>query len=165
MNGAGPVLEAFVASRDLDDLIGWFPDSAALLRWGGAGYAFPVRKTEFLNRLNVPEQPAYVLRQNAINLAFGQYYLRQRRLHFARLIVRPGERGRGLGERLIDGLGRAAVRRVGARPQSLFVLADNVPAIALYKRLGFVRSAVSQPFGHGLDVVFMVRPQAALDAV
>lgn len=53
--------------------------------------------------------------------------------------VVPGWQRRGVGKALIEGLMRAA-KRAEARRLYLEVAADNVPALALYGRLGFTES-------------------------
>lgn len=55
--------------------------------------------------------------------------------------VDPDAAGRGLGRRLLAaGLNR--MRREGRRTASLYVEGDNEPALALYRRFGFVTAAV-----------------------
>ena len=59
--------------------------------------------------------------------------------------VRGGHRRLGLGTRLLDFVERWAADQ-GLRAIDLEVLAENLPAIALYRRLGY------QPAGEGVDV-------------
>ncbi|MHC5797570.1 mycothiol synthase [Lacisediminihabitans sp. FW035] len=55
--------------------------------------------------------------------------------------VDPERQGEGLGRRLMDaGLARLAAR--GIRTAALYVESDNVPAVALYRSLGFTEHSV-----------------------
>jgi len=55
--------------------------------------------------------------------------------------VDPDRQGEGLGRRLMDaGLARLASR--GIRTAALYVESDNVPAVALYRSLGFMEHSV-----------------------
>src|SRR5947209_3749112 len=53
--------------------------------------------------------------------------------------VVPARRGAGIGEQLMRGLCDRA-RGAGAREMVLEVIVENAPAIALYQKLGFVRT-------------------------
>jgi ribosomal protein S18 acetylase RimI-like enzyme len=67
-------------------------------------------------------------------LAFGQYYERAGRCHFGRLVV------------------------------SLFVIADNAPAIRLYERLGFAPAVYPEDDPDVRTYLYMVAAARALDA-
>ena len=70
-------------------------------------------------------------------LAYGAAGLGDGRACLFDIVVVPHARGRGLGRRLVEGLlGWAAAR--GHGEALLQVLADNHPARALYRSLGFV---------------------------
>jgi ribosomal protein S18 acetylase RimI-like enzyme len=60
--------------------------------------------------------------------------------HLAQVVVDPGARGRGLGERLVADASAAAVA-AGCHTMTLLVAAGNRRARALYDRLGFVERA------------------------
>ena len=53
------------------------------------------------------------------------------------VLIRPGLRGRGLGNRLVVGLVEYAFERLSARRISLIVFPDNRPAIECYCAQGF----------------------------
>jgi mycothiol synthase len=64
--------------------------------------------------------------------AIGEFYV---------VGVDPARQGEGLGRRLMDaGFARLAAR--GIRTAALYVEADNAPAVALYRSLGFTDHAV-----------------------
>jgi mycothiol synthase len=62
--------------------------------------------------------------------------------------VDPGRQRQGLGRQLMDaGFARLAER--GIRTASLYVEADNAPAVSLYRSLGFVE--------HSIDIQYLLR--------
>jgi mycothiol synthase len=64
--------------------------------------------------------------------------------------VDPQRQGEGLGRRLMDaGFARLAAR--GIRTAALYVESDNVPAVALYRSLGFTE--------HSVDIQYTRAPQ------
>jgi len=60
-----------------------------------------------------------------------------------RMYVKPGQRGRGIGKRVLDEL-EAVARKCGLRLLRLETGIHNAEALALYRRAGFVECA---PFG------------------
>ena len=59
----------------------------------------------------------------------------------------PAHRRRGLGRRVVEAL-MGWARRQGASDAALQVLAENEPALALYRSLGFARHSLSLPLSH-----------------
>ncbi len=55
--------------------------------------------------------------------------------------VHPGSAGKGIGRRLMNA-GLARLESIGATTTTLYVEADNVPAVALYRSLGFTDHTV-----------------------
>lgn len=72
-------------------------------------------------------------------LGFGQYYLRAGRCHLGRLAISPERRGQGLGRALVVAIAEVGVDDLGVGECSLFVADDNLSALRLYEKLGFVR--------------------------
>lgn len=131
-----------------------FNDAAALTQWGGEGFRFPPRRTEFLQRLQLPDTQSYVLLDGQRNtLAFGQICDRFNRLHLARLLVLPPYRGQHLSEHLINALLAAGLQLWPTREASLYVFRNNQPALRSYLRLGF--SEATQPGAYRSDLYFM----------
>ena len=75
------------------------------------------------------------------------------------IAVSPRDQGRGVGAILLTWLIEQAVAQ-GCRQMLLEVRSDNVPAIAMYERFGFVRISVRRDYyEHGIDAVIMrLRP-------
>jgi GNAT superfamily N-acetyltransferase len=74
------------------------------------------------------------------------------------MFVDRERRGTGVGGALIEAVATWAQAR-GATSLYLWVTSTNTPAIALYERRGFVRTAESQPLPHSPSLleVLMVR--------
>jgi ribosomal protein S18 acetylase RimI-like enzyme len=70
---------------------------------------------------------------------FGQILPRQNgTAHLARIIVSPVLRGHGIGRILCQGLIRIGSRSGGATRFTLRVYKENLPAVNLYRSLGFI---------------------------
>src|SRR5690606_27253774 len=100
--------------------------------------------------------PSYVLvGASGELLAYGQYYLRVGRCHLGRLVVAPAHRGRGVGARLVHELVALGSAQLGVSECSLFVVAQNTRAVALYRRLGFTPSPYPEPDAETSPYLYM----------
>ena len=123
------------------ELMSWFPDQRSCAFWASPEFPYPFTETTFMEHVR-PNLPSFsLIGDDQELLGFGQYYLRVGRCHLARLVIAPHHRGQGLGAFLVRGLCRRGGRNLGVQECSLFVLPDNVPALTLYRRLGFVEAA------------------------
>jgi len=86
----------------------------------------------------------YVLVRDGAPVAYGELWVddEEGEIELARLIVRPSDRGRGVGRRLVEELIRKAAP-FGFAQAYLRVLPGNGAAIACYLHAGFTR--VSEP--------------------
>jgi putative acetyltransferase len=88
---------------------------------------------------------------------------RSSRAHCAHLglAVHDAYHGRGVGAALLEGLTDCADASLGLRRIDLTVFSDNAPAIALYRKFGFVEEGRSRGFamrdGMLADVLHMAR--------
>ena len=126
-------------ARDIDELMGWFPDAASVNIWGGPRFRYPFTPESFHEDSRIDDILSYCLFDpDGRMAAFGQVYERHDRGHLARLITHPAMRRRGIGKRLIEMLMRAAHDACGHSQYSLFVFRDNTPAYQCYLNMGFV---------------------------
>ena len=154
-------LERFHESR-LPELMTWFPDETTLQTWGGPEFRFPFTETTFREDAKLKSLPTWSLAQeDAALAAFGQCYLRAGRCHFGRLAVSPTLRGRGHGTTLIRELARWGAAEFGVDTFSLFVIASNPRAIALYRRLGFCERPYPEPSPATDGFIYMVATKLA----
>ena len=128
---------AAAAPPHLLEIMSWFPSRESCQIWGGPEFRFPFTAQSFHADCHLELPSRVLLDGGGMLCGFGQYYLRARRCHLARLAIAPALRGRGLGARLIELLSDEGRAALGVEHCSLFVAITNVTAIALYQRLGF----------------------------
>lgn len=152
-----------VAREHIERMLEWFPDRRSCEIWGGSKFRFPFTQTTFFEDARIGDLPSYVLMEDKHFLGFGQYYRRAGRYHVGRLVISPDHRSRGLGAWLIGGLVARARQDFIAHECSLFVLADNAPAVRLYERLGFVRAVYPENDPDVAPFNYMVAPLERLE--
>lgn len=125
------------ALDDLREAAGWIRSAEECRRWAGARLAFPIDLAALAEALELPSAGTWCLVRRNELLGLGQIVPKPAgRLHLARLIVSPRERGRGLGTRLAREL-LGIARRARPASISLNVDAGNGAALAVYRGLGF----------------------------
>ncbi len=131
-----------------------FSDAAQLQQWGGEGFMFPPRRTQFLSRLLLPDTQSFELvnRQGQL-IGFGQLCDRFNCHHLARLLIVPSQRGHGYAAALIKQLIAAGLREDKHKAISLYVFANNQRALSCYRKLGF--QPARQPDQPRADLLFM----------
>ncbi|MCP3958841.1 MAG: GNAT family N-acetyltransferase [bacterium] len=144
--------------EQLPELMTWFPDAVSCAVWGGPEHRFPFTEATFREDIHWGELPSYsLIDDGGALLGFGQYYARVGLCHLARLAITPNRRGAGLGARLVQGLCRVGCDDLSVDVCSLFVMADNTPAVRLYEKLGFVTMPYPGDFSLP-GTVYMVAP-------
>jgi ribosomal protein S18 acetylase RimI-like enzyme len=148
----------------LAEIMTWFPDRRSCLIWGGSQFRFPFTKATFSEDVRLDVLASYALVGSTDELlGFGQYYLRADRCHLGRLAIAPGHRGQGIGSWLVGGLVQLGSKVLCVDECSLFVLADNLPAIRLYEKLGFVYASYPEKDFDVAGIEYMVAPVDALE--
>lgn len=123
---------------DFNVLMTWFPGAVDVGRWGGPEFEHPFTAASFRRDCRWPGIPSYSLRDDdGTLLAFGQFYDRNGYINLARIGVRPGLRGQGIGRDLMSRLMTAGRARLQLPAWSLFVYRDNEAALRCYRALGF----------------------------
>ena len=134
-----------LTAAHLAEMMGWIPDAASARNWAGPKFRHPFTAATFREDIRC-DQPSFSrVGDPGGLLGFGQYYSRAGRCHLARLIISPRHRGRRLGEVLVRDLCRRGCAELKAGECSLFVYAANVPAVHLYRRLGFSAGPYPNP--------------------
>lgn len=147
----------------IERMMEWFPDRRSIEIWGGPRFRFPFTRTTFFEDIRAVDLASYALLDEQDFVGFGQYYRRVGRYHVGRLVISPDHRSRGLGAWLIGGLIARARRDFVATQCSLFVMADNAPAVRLYEKLGFVRTEYPEPDPDATLYEYMVAPLERLE--
>lgn len=123
---------------DIDVVMRWFPTQDDVTIWGGPSFRYPFTRDTFFEDILWGRIASFCLWDPGGDLvAFGQLYDRDGRIHLARLVVAPDERGKGTGKRLIELLVHAGRDLFSRDEISLFVFRDNRPAFECYRSLGF----------------------------
>jgi [ribosomal protein S18]-alanine N-acetyltransferase len=127
-------------------------DLASLLALEREGYTHPWTPKHFRDALAAAGALCVVLRtrpsadhEDASIVAYCVAQIVVDELHVHNLLVRPGERSRGVGRRLLRILLGVAARR-GARVALLEVRQSNWPALQLYRSLGFEAVALRRDY-------------------
>ncbi len=127
-----------VTDADMDELMTWFPDAAAVDIWSGPKFRYPFTRETFREDCRWDDFPSFRLQDPAgAFAAFGQVNERHDRVHFARLVVNPSGRGQGIGRRLIRHLIEEGRSRFDHAECGLFVYRRNVQALRCYEGAGF----------------------------
>lgn len=142
-------------------LLTWFDNLHDMTYWGGPGMVFPISCENFISLIRLHDLASFSLIDEDGSLhAFGQFYQRVGKNHFGRLVVSPDSRGLGVGKVLVNGLIDKAKTQQGMADSSLFVMADNTPAIALYQALGFCQTDYPESLtGILSECLYMVREE------
>lgn len=150
---------AEAVEKDVDRLMAWFPDKEAVDIWGGPVFRFPFNRHSFFEDVHWGRMASFSLRDPAGTLAaFGQLYERYGRINFARLVVNPAMRSRGVGKRLITMMMQASSSMFDCAEYSLFVFRDNAPAYACYKAMGFEVTDYPDDMPHAEVCYYLTRP-------
>ena len=126
------------ADANIDRLMDWFDSAEDVRIWGGPKFRYPFTRGSFRADCHWPSMASYVLRDpGGAMCAFGQFYDRNGRINFARLVAHPGRRGEGVGRRLLTMLMEVGRQALPLAEYSLFVYRNNAPALGCYLSLGF----------------------------
>ncbi|MEM9777242.1 MAG: GNAT family N-acetyltransferase, partial [Chloroflexota bacterium] len=131
------------ADADYPSIISWVPDLATAQLWGGPMMAFPLTVEELKSIIKPDEVHTFVMvHETDIVLGTAQFYFAEpSRFHLARIMVKPDERGKGYGRKLVNLL----MGQTWDVPNKYFTLNVNFgndKARALYESLGF---AIAEP--------------------
>lgn len=126
-----------VTDEHLVELMQWFDSEDKLKQWSGPDFRYPFDLQSFKQDLSLATHPSFVLIDENVVYAFGQFYLRNNRCHLCRLAVNPDFRGQGVVKKLIIELMVIGKKQLNVGECSLFVLQDNTSAITAYQRYGF----------------------------
>jgi ribosomal protein S18 acetylase RimI-like enzyme len=132
------ILRAAV-DADLKTLMAWINDKKACKLWAGPVVRFPLTLQRLKQDIAYSTDNTFAM-QNAAGefLGLGQLLAKENnRIHLARIIVAPLQRGRGLGDLLGRLLIDEGLKRYGNVYFTLNVYSDNANAVRLYQKLGF----------------------------
>jgi RimJ/RimL family protein N-acetyltransferase len=135
---------------DYAHLIGWVTSPDFLMQWAGPIFTFPLDAAQ-LDRyklLATGDPPTrYIFTALAGDAAVGHIELsqvdrRQSAATLARVLIAPGQRGRGLGQQMVTQALAVGFDTLGLHRIDLNVFDFNHTAIACYTRAGLVREGL-----------------------
>lgn len=137
----------------------WFTSAADVRRWGGPEFEHPYTAATFRRDCRWPDIASFSLRDgDGVLLAFGQFYERDGHINLARIGVRPGSRGQGIGRELMSTLMGAGQAWLQLPSFSLYVYRENEAALRCYRSLGFEIQPCPRAWKLADECYFMSRP-------
>jgi ribosomal protein S18 acetylase RimI-like enzyme len=118
------------------EIVRWAPCIGEVRRWAGSAVCWPVDVSVFRHWHADPDVKPYVLCEGDVPIGYGEVWIDE--VELGRIIVKPVDRGRGVGRRLVrllleqaslSGLPGAFVR----------VVPENRAAIACYRAAGALK--------------------------
>jgi ribosomal protein S18 acetylase RimI-like enzyme len=139
---------------DLKTVMTWIPDAESCLIWAGPRVKFPLELEQLYQDIEFEKILTYSLYDEKELLALGQIRMfENNRGHLSRIVVNPSSRGKGIG-RIFGGELINEAKKLNCRTISLNVVKDNLIAISLYKKLGFMIPS-KQPDNVRENIVYM----------
>jgi ribosomal protein S18 acetylase RimI-like enzyme len=137
VTGPSDTLEPFRTAH-ARELAGWAATAAEARRWGGQDVVWPVAASVFSAWHADLDVRPFVLSRSGVLLGYGEVWIdaEEHEVELARIIVRPGQRGRGIGRLLVTLLLEQAAE-TGYRAAFVRVAPDNAAALACYRHAGF----------------------------
>ena len=144
--------------EDLSVLISWIKDKDACKLWAGPLVRFPLSLEGLKADIDFFEENTFsMINDDGKFLGLGQCIkMENGRVHLARLIISPDQRGQGYGNLLCRLLIDKGGDRFGNVNFSLNVYSNNTEAIRLYEKLGFKRSPDSPDSNVGQASIHMI---------
>jgi len=124
--------------QDFSQASSWIQSQDECDIWTGGRVAYPIHQDQMLVAIDWDGAHNYSLVEGTKLLGVGQLLEREdKRLHLARILIEPTERGRGFGRILVKKLvGQGLAQH--PRCLSLNVHPENKKAISLYESIGFL---------------------------
>ena len=128
------------APADLQAVLAWIDSPEALRLWGGHRLTWPPEVEKTWYEIGADGHNTFALVDVDGSLAgYGQTLPHEpARVHLGRIILAPEARGQGVGRVLVGALIGAARENFHAAAITLNVYRENLPAVRLYRSLGFV---------------------------
>ncbi|MHA7284616.1 GNAT family N-acetyltransferase [Arthrobacter sp. TMS2-4] len=152
-------------SEDLQTIFGWMGSAGDMVLWSGPTFTWPLTLDQLLTYAENPKRTYWSAVDGDSHALMGHASLLidddagLMRIGF--IIVNPALRGLGTGRSLVDGVVQLESAASTIPVMTLGVLAHNLPAIQLYKSLGFQSTGSISRIpcrNEKCEVVTMTRP-------
>ena len=142
-------INRFKAS-DAEEIVTWFTSLEDYVLWGGRTFGWPLKATSIIERSQEPHVELYTFsasksyfESNAKSntddlLGFMEFRrMSDNELRFCRVAIHPNQRGKGLGQSMIESALEAAKEIPDVTTISLAVFQQNIGAKRCYDKAGF----------------------------
>jgi len=145
-------------NEDLNTVISWIKDKEACKLWAGPFVRFPLTLQSLRKDIEYSEENTFMMKNTSGQLlGLGQLLQKENdRIHLARLIVSPLQRGKGFGKLLCRLLIAEGIERFGKVYFTLNVYSANKTAVYLYQKLGFIPHPAPSDSIADQEIVHMV---------
>ncbi len=124
-----------------EEIVSWVKNPEEQAIWSATSFPFPVEPAHLQTLLDKPNCRAFVLEYEGQTVACGDIMLNEDGIsRLCRLMVKPEARGKHLGRKLVEELLAFSLTHFPERKVRLNVMKDNARAVALYNRMGFVKT-------------------------
>lgn len=125
--------------QNFDTLNSWIPDEAALLLFSGTEIRYPLTAEALHKHMEKNfSRDYFIAMENDTMAAFAEIIPQNSGIpRLGRIILDPSLRRQGLGSKFIGNMEQKCVELFSCKAVELFVIHDNLPAIACYLKLGY----------------------------
>lgn len=136
-------INRFKAS-DADEIVTWFTSLEDYVLWGGRTFGWPLEASSIIERSQEPHVELYTFSTSSTNsntndlLGFMEFQrMSNNELRFCRVAIHPNQRGKGLGQSMIESALDAAKKIPDVTTITLAVFKQNHGAKRCYDKAGF----------------------------
>ncbi len=136
-------INRFKAS-DADEIVTWFTSLEDYVLWGGRTFGWPLEAASIIERSQESHVELYTFSTSSTNsnandlLGFMEFQrMSDSELRFCRVAIHPNQRGKGLGQSMIESALDAAKQIPDVTTISLAVFQQNIGAKRCYDKAGF----------------------------
>jgi len=126
--------------QDLQTVLTWIESPEQLKRWGGPLLTWPPQSGQIWRQIEADTHKVFALVSDEGEVAgLGQTLRREENaVHLGRIILSPALRGQGVGRVLMQNLIDKGRELYHPQYFSLYIYNENLPAVRLYRSVGFV---------------------------
>jgi len=136
-------INRFKAS-DADEIVTWFTSLEDYVLWGGRTFGWPVEASSIIERSQEPHVELYTFSTSSTNsntndlLGFMEFQrMSDNELRFCRVAIHPNQRGKGLGQSMLETALKVAKEIPNVTTITLAVFKQNHGAKRCYDKAGF----------------------------
>ncbi|UPR59158.1 GNAT family N-acetyltransferase [Vibrio sp. ED004] len=129
---------------DADEIVTWFTSLEDYVLWGGRTFGWPLEASSIIERSQEPHVELYTFSTPSTEsnsndlLGFMEFQrMSDNELRFCRVAIHPNQRGKGLGQSMIESALNTAKQIPDVTTISLAVFQQNIGAKRCYDKAGF----------------------------